>query len=70
MWSFNLHIAKNLLIFGLSRYALKRKLKFLGWGGVYHNLYPEDLDAMIPQSVPFTRVGCYWGIHFTQATLC
>ncbi len=54
---------------GLNRYALRRKLKSLGWGRVYHNLYPENLDAMIPQSVPFTRAGCNWGICFTQATL-
>jgi hypothetical protein len=53
---------------GLSRYALRRKLKSLGLGGVYHNLYLEDLDAMIPQSVPFTRVGYNWGIRFAQAT--
>ncbi len=54
---------------GLSRYALKRKLKSLGWGWVYHNSYPEDLDAMIPQSGPFAKVGCNWGICFAQATL-
>ncbi len=54
---------------GFSRYALRRKLKSLGWGGVYHNSYLEDLDAMIEQSGPFTKVGCNWGICFAQATL-
>jgi hypothetical protein len=42
---------------GLSNYALRRKLQSFGWGRVYHNLNPKDLE-MIPQSVPLTRVGC------------
>ncbi len=55
---------------GLNRYALRRKLQSLGWGGVYHDLYPKDLDEMIPQNVPLTRARCNWGIRFAQATLC
>ncbi len=55
---------------GLNKYAIKRKLQSLGWGGVYHELYPKDLDEMIPQSAPLTRARCNWGIRFAQATLC
>lgn len=53
------HIADALCI---HRDVLSRRLKAIGWSGVYHSIGIDELKEAIVEYVPLSRGGCNWGM--------
>ena len=53
----------------MTRNSLLRRLKTMGWGGVYHSIGIEEVVTAITTLVPIGRGGCNWGIRTVAASL-
>ena len=53
----------------MTRNSLSRRLKTMGWGGVYHSIGIEEVVTAITTLVPIGRGGCNWGIRTVAASL-
>ena len=54
----------------MTRNSLSRRLKTMGWGGVYHSIGIEEVVTAITTLVPIGHRGCNWGIRLVAASLC
>ena len=53
----------------MKRNVLSRRLKGIGWGGVYHSIELDELVHTIADHVPFLRGGSNWGMRTVAACL-
>ena len=53
----------------MTRDVLSRRLKGIGWGGVYHSIELHELVHTIADHIPLSRGGSNWGMRTMAACL-